>query len=49
MNDAEILRTAGLGIAVGNADDNLKQIADEVCGSFAEDGIAIALKKLQLI
>lgn len=49
MNDVEILHAAGLGIAVGNADDELKQIADEICGSFAEDGIAIALKKMQLI
>lgn len=49
MNDAEILRAAGWGIAVGNADDELKQIADEICGKYVEDGIAGALKKMQLI
>lgn len=48
MNDAEILRAAGLGIAVGNADEELKRIADKVCGSFAEDGIARALEEMGL-
>lgn len=49
MNDAEILSAAGLGIAMGNADPRLKEIADTVCESCEEAGIAKALRRLGLI
>ena len=39
MNDFEILQTAGLGIAMGNAMDELKEVADYVTSSVGEDGI----------
>ena len=39
MNDFEILQTAGLGIAMGNAMDELKQVADYVTAPVGEDGI----------
>lgn len=49
MNDAEMLQTAGVGVAMGNACDRLKDLADMVCDRCECDGIAKALKKLDLI
>lgn len=49
MNDAEILTAAGLGIAMGNADEKVKAIADKVCDRCENDGIAKALQELDLI
>lgn len=48
MNDAEILETAGLGIAMGNSEPVILEIADMVCDSCENDGVAKALAKLQL-
>lgn len=42
-NDAEMLHHAGLGIAMGNATDNLKAIADYVTDRVEQDGIYRAL------
>ena len=33
------------GIAVGNAKQGLKDIADEICEDIAEDGIYLSMKK----
>ena len=38
-NDIEMLQTVGTGVAMGNASDDLKAVADEICGDVAEDGI----------
>ena len=38
-NDIEMLQTVGTGVAMGNADARLKEIADDVCGHVSEDGI----------
>lgn len=38
-NDIEMLQTVGTGIAMANASEQLKGVADEVCGHVAEDGI----------
>lgn len=38
-NDTEMLQAVGHGIAMGNASQELKAAADDVCGSAAEDGI----------
>ena len=46
MNDLEMLQWAGLGAAMGNASDRVKQAADVVIGSNAEDGLADFLKAL---
>jgi hypothetical protein len=46
LNDMEFLKSAGYGIAMGNAPDALKQVADFVAPSSDEDGLAIALEKL---
>ena len=39
LNDLEMLRTVGVGVAMGNAKPQLKAIADDVCGAVSEDGI----------
>lgn len=49
MNDAEIIRSAGFGVAMGNAESPLKDIADMVCDSCENDGICKALHDLCLI
>jgi hypothetical protein len=46
MNDLEMLQWAGLGAAMGNASDRVKQAADVVIGSNAEGGLAEFLKAL---
>ena len=38
-NDLEMLQAVGHGIAMGNGSSELKEIAEDVCGHVAEDGI----------
>lgn len=45
-NDFEMIEYAGLGIAMGNACDELKRLADRVTGTVEEDGAATALEAL---
>lgn len=47
-NDSEIILAAGMGIAMGNAEQELKDIANFVCDSCENDGIAKALYDLGL-
>ena len=49
MNDAEIISAAGLGVAMGNAEQELKDIANMICDNCENDGIAKALQNLGLI
>ncbi|QLY78008.1 Cof-type HAD-IIB family hydrolase [Clostridium intestinale] len=44
-NDASMIKYAGIGIAMANAVEDLKEIADEVTLSNEDDGIAYALSK----
>ena len=44
-NDYEMIEYAGTGVAMGNAIDGLKSIADEVTGTNNEDGIAAVLEE----
>ena len=39
QNDLEMLKTVGVGVAMGNATAQLKAVADDVCGAVSEDGI----------
>lgn len=39
MNDAQLLKEAGLGIAMGNAHEELKKLADYVTDDINQDGI----------
>lgn len=38
-NDIQMLQTVGTGVAMGNAPDPVKAMADHVCGPVGEDGI----------
>ncbi|KKB39191.1 Cof-type HAD-IIB family hydrolase [Bacillus thermotolerans] len=49
LNDIEMLKVAGTGVAMGNAHPKVKEAADLVTADVAEDGIYHALKKLELI
>lgn len=44
-NDATMVKYAGIGVAMANAVDELKAIADQVTFSNEEDGIAYTLSK----
>ena len=48
-NDVDMLQVVGTGVAMGNATDNVKVAANEVCGSVEEDGIFHYLKGKRLI
>lgn len=47
-NDVEMLRHAGLGIAMGNAVETVQEAADYVTESNAEDGLVLALEHFVL-
>lgn len=44
-NDISIIRQAGIGVAMGNAGDDVKKHADFITASVDEDGIQKALQK----
>ncbi len=44
-NDVEMFQVCGVGIAMGNADDDLKAIADEVTTSVRDHGVATAFRR----
>ena len=46
LNDIEMLREAGLGIAMGNASNAVKSVADWVTGTNDQDGVALAVQRL---
>lgn len=48
-NDIEMLAYAGMGIAMGNAAEHVKDVADYVCGNADSDGIYQALKYMGIL
>ena len=48
-NDMGMLQLAGIGVAMGNAEEQVKQIADYVTADIDEDGIEKALKHFGVI
>ena len=48
MNDIEVVQEAGIGVAMGNAVDALKKVADYVTAPIGEDGIYKACEHLHL-
>jgi len=44
-NDLELITWAGTGVAMGNAEPELKAVADWVTASNEEDGVALALER----
>lgn len=49
FNDLEMLRHVGTGVAMGNAKDEVKKVADIVTSSNGDDGICTALKKMNFL
>lgn len=49
MNDKTMLQTVGLSICMGNGNEYLKKLTDDVCPSVQKDGILHAFRKHQLI
>jgi hydroxymethylpyrimidine pyrophosphatase-like HAD family hydrolase len=48
-NDVEMLDVCGVGIAMGNATDDIKSVADEVTTSVLDDGVWNAFRRHGLI
>lgn len=48
-NDVDMLRFCGIGVALGNAEDEVKLAADYITSDIDDDGIANALKHFGLI
>lgn len=48
LNDLDMIEEAGLGIAMGNADQKVKNIADYITKTNDEDGVAFAIEKFIL-
>ena len=48
-NDIPMLRHVGIGVAMGNAENDVKQVADYVTASVDEDGIEKALRHFGVI
>ena len=49
LNDVEMLKFAGIGVAMGNAVDELKEHATIITDHVSENGLVNAMKKLELI
>lgn len=49
MNDAEMIEFVKFGVAMGNAKDKLKELANDVTDTHDEDGIYNSFKKYQII
>ena len=49
LNDLELLRFAGIGVAMGNRDEALKAAADYVTQEVDRDGIYLALQHFHLL
>lgn len=47
-NDAEMLLAAGIGYCMANGSEQVKKIADRICPSVKEDGVAVAFAELGL-
>ena len=47
-NDVEVIKSAGLGVAVANAQPELKEIADYVTSKERAEGVREAINKFVL-
>ena len=46
INDISMIKMAGVGIAMGNATEEIKKIATRVTSSNEQDGVAEVLEKI---
>ncbi|MCD8098597.1 MAG: Cof-type HAD-IIB family hydrolase [Lachnospiraceae bacterium] len=49
LNDYQMIERAGVGVAMGNADEELKAIADRVCESVWDDGVLHEMERMGLL
>ncbi len=49
MNDAEMIKTVGIGVCMENGSPALKKMSDLVCPSVEDDGLAWAFRELGLV
>ena len=49
MNDYGMMKYAHVSIAMGNACDELKEMADIVCGNVEDDGIYYEMKRMGVL
>ena len=49
INDKEMLETAAIAVAMGNATDTVKELSDHVTTDILDDGIWNAMRQYQLI
>ena len=47
-NDLDMIQYAGIGVAMGNADERLKKVADHITNSNVEEGVAKAIERFVL-
>ena len=47
-NDLEMLKAVGFGVAMGNAEESVKAVADYVTDTNEEEGVAKAVEKFAL-
>jgi Cof subfamily protein (haloacid dehalogenase superfamily) len=47
-NDISMIQYAGMGIAMGNAEESLKSVANHITGDYQEDGVAEAIERFIL-
>ena len=45
-NDEDMLRAAGISVAMGNATESIKALCDEITADAADAGVALALERL---
>lgn len=48
MNDFKMIQEAGLGVAMGNAQDKVKEVADAITDTNMNDGVAKAIQQFIL-
>ena len=46
LNDITMIKSAGIGVAMGNAVDEVKRVADEITATNDEDGVAAVVEGL---
>ncbi|TFG81933.1 MAG: hypothetical protein E4G74_03415, partial [Erysipelotrichales bacterium] len=49
INDICMLKAAGIGVAMGNANEEVKAAADMICGRIEDDGLYDCVKELGLL
>lgn len=46
LNDITMIRDAGIGVAMGNAEEEIKAVADRITANNDEDGVAAVIEEL---